>query len=109
MRFVLFKQHTMDYKLLRALSLFLQAGLVILLLMLLSLALLSCTSSGSATKATVNVRVEEQRDRMDQRFFNDLQLQRQQFKVLCINRQNLQTKQLSQKQRISYESQLKKA
>ena len=98
----------MDYKLLRALSIFLQAGLVILLIMLLSLVLVSCTST-AAKKATVKLQTESHKGIMEQRFFNEVRQQRQHFKVLCNTKQLINTKQLSNRKDISYESTSKKA
>jgi starvation-inducible outer membrane lipoprotein len=72
----------MEYKLLRALSIFLQAGLVILLFMLLSLVLISCTSSPSKIAKRKQDRTA-QSTIIEQRFLNETRQQRQQYKLFC--------------------------
>ena len=97
----------MEYKLLRALSIFLQAGLVILLIMLLSLLFLSCTYSPTSKMKTKQGTASHQTI-MEQRFLNEIRLQRQQYKVLSMARA-YSNKQLSPKQHITYASISKKA
>src|SRR6478735_3987185 len=52
--------HTMEYKLLRGLSIVLQAGLIILLAMLLSLLLFSCKSNAKQSTANSKTTIETQ-------------------------------------------------
>jgi hypothetical protein len=79
----------MEYKLLRALSIVLQAGLVILLTMLLSLLFFSCKPTPKHSTVNSRFTPEVKKEIMEQRFFNELQKKRLNMKTLCLEKQAL--------------------
>ena len=76
----------MDYKLLRALSIVLQTGLIILLALLLSLLLFSFKSVNLST-AKSKIDTEAKKEMMEQRFLEEIQKQRLLIKTLCFEKQ----------------------
>jgi hypothetical protein len=77
----------MEYKLLRALSIVLQAGLIILLAMLASLLFLSCKPNAKQSTVKSNISLEAQKDLIEQRFHNEMQKHRLQTRTLCFKKQ----------------------
>jgi len=77
----------MDYKLLRALSIVLQAGLVILIAMLLSLIFLSCKPAVLPNTVMKKTGTESQKDIMEQRFLQEINKSRLNIKTLCFEKQ----------------------
>lgn len=80
----------MEYKLLRALSIVLQTGLVILLLLLLSLLLLSLKPIAKPSTVKSHTSKEAQKDIMEQRFQDEMQKHHLNKKTLCFEKQALQ-------------------
>jgi len=76
----------MDYKLLRALSIALQTGLVILLLLLLSLLLFSFKPTPAPT-TRYKAPIEARKEVMEQRFLDEIQRHRLTIKTLCFEKQ----------------------
>jgi hypothetical protein len=81
----------MEYKLLRALSIILQAGLVILLAMLFSLLFLSWKPSAKHSTAQTRQELDTQKGIMEQRFWNEIQKSRPSLKTFCLKQQAVRT------------------
>jgi hypothetical protein len=77
----------MDYKLLRALSIVLQTGLVILLLLLLSIVFLACKPVDKNNTAKSSMQTEAQKDVIQQRLLKDIQQHQRNLKTLCFESQ----------------------
>jgi len=76
----------MDYKLLRALSILLQTGLVILLALLICLLLFSFKPIKAPTVKSSS-HTEISKDILEQRFLNEIQKHRLTIKTLCFEKQ----------------------
>ncbi|ANE50351.1 hypothetical protein [Flavisolibacter tropicus] len=77
----------MEYKLIRGLSIVLQAGIIILLAMLISLLLFSCKTNAKQSTANSKTTIETQKDMIEKRFLNEIQKHRIQIKALCLTQQ----------------------